>query len=719
MHKQGGILLGTGGDNGNGSAGTFYEGVMTSGYPADQVTDAVQANIVAAKYDVQTLKLSRVTTFVPRSSQDLTVTFTNTTDVTASGVQVSLTLPAGWQARADGTSGSTKVFSESVPQDGSVSATFHLTSSEHTGAGYVMAKADWRAPVRGGARSETISTRVRNAFPVKINEARFGATGNATDQFIELYNASESAVDLSRWTVVATASQRSPQRLMTIPSGAILAPKQYYLLGLSGSGLAAPASRGDSILHVRDTSGFVSGQGIEVDGEAVRVVSVGTPAGEVTTLFTPVTSGPWLTIPSGSTTIPVTSTLGFVANEKLAIDIGGHLEIATATAVGKPATQTVLAAAIARGDTSLQVAQASNVSPGDSLTIGAGQSQEKANVEAVTPDDQAGGAVKLSSPLHFDHARGVDVSDPGTGITFSPATRYPHRSGDAIQALGRGITLDHPLARDHEIGTAVVNPEVETAGYQGSSKPNQWFGIPLSATAGSIALMDPTGVVVVDAVVYGSQQSNSSANGTITSPELATLEGDQTNGGCIVVAPAAVNGGGTSVGRFPDGADTDSNCEDFHTQAAADLAARSSAGADNIKVSSVSGFRAGQSITVDVGLAHEDATIAGVGSPGGTETSEATRPGAIVVPVKSVVGFSIGETVTIGDGATSETAVIATVSRRGSLSVSVSAPFVHAHDHGEQISGSGITLNHALNSAHSSGVPVAANVPTPGGSNQY
>ena len=57
MHKQGAVLLGTGGDNGNGSAGTFYEGVMTIGYPTEATTDAVQANIVAARYDVQRVKL--------------------------------------------------------------------------------------------------------------------------------------------------------------------------------------------------------------------------------------------------------------------------------------------------------------------------------------------------------------------------------------------------------------------------------------------------------------------------------------------------------------------------------------------------------------------------------------------------------------------------------------------------------------------------------------
>ena len=35
MRKQGGIVLGNGGDNSNGSQGTFYEGVMTAGYPSD------------------------------------------------------------------------------------------------------------------------------------------------------------------------------------------------------------------------------------------------------------------------------------------------------------------------------------------------------------------------------------------------------------------------------------------------------------------------------------------------------------------------------------------------------------------------------------------------------------------------------------------------------------------------------------------------------------
>jgi hypothetical protein len=50
MHKEGAIILGIGGDNSKGAAGTFYEGVMTSGYPSDATENSVQANIASVGY---------------------------------------------------------------------------------------------------------------------------------------------------------------------------------------------------------------------------------------------------------------------------------------------------------------------------------------------------------------------------------------------------------------------------------------------------------------------------------------------------------------------------------------------------------------------------------------------------------------------------------------------------------------------------------------------
>ena len=50
MRKQGGIVLGVGGDNSPWGAGAFFEGVMVQGYSSDATDSAVQANIVSAGY---------------------------------------------------------------------------------------------------------------------------------------------------------------------------------------------------------------------------------------------------------------------------------------------------------------------------------------------------------------------------------------------------------------------------------------------------------------------------------------------------------------------------------------------------------------------------------------------------------------------------------------------------------------------------------------------
>ena len=55
---EGAIVLGIGGDNSHMADGTFFEGAMTSGFPADSIEDSVQANIVAAGYGKTTPPVS-------------------------------------------------------------------------------------------------------------------------------------------------------------------------------------------------------------------------------------------------------------------------------------------------------------------------------------------------------------------------------------------------------------------------------------------------------------------------------------------------------------------------------------------------------------------------------------------------------------------------------------------------------------------------------------
>jgi hypothetical protein len=55
MSKEGAIILGIGGDNSISGQGTFYEGVMTSGYPSDAIENEVAADIAAQHYAVTSL----------------------------------------------------------------------------------------------------------------------------------------------------------------------------------------------------------------------------------------------------------------------------------------------------------------------------------------------------------------------------------------------------------------------------------------------------------------------------------------------------------------------------------------------------------------------------------------------------------------------------------------------------------------------------------------
>jgi non-reducing end alpha-L-arabinofuranosidase len=89
MQKEGGILMGTGGDNSDWDTGSFFEGVMTSGYPTDAADDAVQANIVLAGY------VPYYTPIVPTSEQS-PQSWKYTTNTPASGWQNSSFDESGW-----------------------------------------------------------------------------------------------------------------------------------------------------------------------------------------------------------------------------------------------------------------------------------------------------------------------------------------------------------------------------------------------------------------------------------------------------------------------------------------------------------------------------------------------------------------------------------------------------------------------------------------------
>ncbi len=835
MRKQGAILLGNGGDNSNGSQGTFYEGAMTAAgtFLTDATDQLVQANIVAARYDVPRLSLAPssatgtppgLQTFSPGSSQDTTVTFTNTTGTPAVGVKLIISVPnKHWTSFVAGTTETSKTFADPVPPGSSVSAIFKITSGPSAFNGDLVGNASWTDQTNGRTQSDSTAEKVRNVRPIKINEFRIGSgsPNNSTDSFIELYNAGVGTVDISNWTLTEHPARQAIFSTVKIPAETKLAAGAYYLLGLSNSGLAVPARAGDTTIRVRSVTGMSAGDTVSVDtginAETRKITKVGTAASNHTTLWQPLPDGPVITIPVGSTNVPVTSVSGFVVGERIAIGYGDpypavarameRYEVATITAVGKPGTQAYLAADAPAGSTNIKVTSVSDISAGDKIrldidsvghgteTVTVARAGMQANLTHLSSDAKAGATnmkvhtargfvagdkisigtpanrqivtisgisaanpsdssidftpaldqahsngetvvgsgtgLDLAAPLKFNHAANLPFSDRGTGISFQPATAFAHSSNEPVQPLGTGITLDRPLSEEHAINSVVRDAAVTTEGYQGAPAPNQWFGGPefvttadlfgrsIAVREGSMVLRDESGLVV-DSLNYGGLVDPWAAEG------YQAASGFEQSG-CYAPTPWPSGGFGlafvaatnTSSGRFPDGADTDSNCSDFLRQAAGILATSSSVGATNIKVSTVEGFEPGQKIMIDTGANLEEAMISSVGTPGATTVGTATDAGATVVPVANVIGFRDGQTITIESGANSETATVASIRRFGATAIRITAPLNHSHSAGVQVAGTGITLTAALTRAHSGGVQVTDNVPTPGAPNRY
>ncbi len=847
MRKQGAILLGNGGDNSNGSQGTFYEGAMTAAntFPSDATDQKVQANIVAAHYAALPLSIAPASAtatppglqiFTPGSSQDTTVTFTNTTGAPAAGVELSISAPNNqWTSVVSGSTESSKTFSGPVAPGASVSATFKVTSGSDAVNGDLVANASWTG--QGGQKqSQTAAEKVRSVSPVRINEFRIssGPPANSTDSFIELYNAGANEVDISNWTLAEHPTQHAVFSTIRIPDATRIAPHGFYLFGLSNSGLAIPARAGDPAIQVRSTAGMSAGDTITIgtgsDAETRKIATAGTEASPSTTLWQPLPDGPVITIPAGSTNVPVTSVNGFKVGSRIALGYGAtypavarsteKYELATVTEVGKPGTQAYLGADAAAGSTNIKVTSVANISVGDKIrldidsvghgietvtvkqigteairsnlsapaeagatsvklrrsegfavgdkiNIGTPASLETVTVTAVSTPARTGapgrgGAFRgggsvdftpalakshisdetvmdpgtgldLAEPLKFNHASNLPFDDRGTGITFEPSTTFDHSSNEPVEALGTGITLDRPLSNDHPIDAVVRDAAVTTAGYQGTPEPNQWFGGPelftsaqgfgtawLSLKAGSMVLRDASGLIV-DSLNYGGLVDPWAAQG---------YQGISGAGktGCYVTAPGESGGYGpiappnaadTSAGRFPDGADTGSNCTDFHTSPATSLSVASAAGTNNIKVASVQGFSAGHNIRIDSGANLESARITAVGTAGATTTGADVAAGATEIPVANGRGFSDGQTIDIGTGPDSETAVIVRISRFPTSAITVSAPLAKAHSAGTEVSGTGITLAAPLTREHAEEAPVTGDIATPGAPNQY
>ena len=724
MRKQGAILLGNGGDNSNSSQGTFYEGAMTASgtFPADATDQQVQTNVVAAHYTVQPVTVAPASvaatppglqTFSPNSSQDTTVTFTNTTESPAAGVKLSIKLPGRhWSALIEGTAETSKTFSEPVAPGAIVSATFKITSGLAALNGDLAAEATWTSPANGAKNSETSAEKVRNVSPVKINEFRISSDSpaNPTDSFIELYNAGAKDIDISNWTLTEHPTQQAIFSTVKIPTGTRLPSRGFYLLGLANAGLAVSAHAGDKTVHVSSTTGISAGDEVSIDtgsgAETRKIAGIGTAATTRTTLWQPVPD-PVLTIPVGSTNVPVTSVAGFAVGEKIALGYGAtyptvartieKYEVATVTEVGKPGTQAYLASDAAAGATNIQVTSAANISAGDKIrldidSVGHGietvtitKVGTQANHTTLSANAESGATnIKVRSVNGFAVGGKIIIGTPvnqktytitavakqmpgGTGVDITPAFTEAHANGESVVSLGTGLELAAPLQFDHaanlpfsDRGTGISFAPA-TAFVHLSNEPVQAIGTGITLDR-ALARDHSIDTAVHDAkVTTAGYQGAPAPNQWFGGPILFANDG--VFGGRIMPVRA-----GNMVLRDPSGLVVDSLNYGLIVDpwAAEGYQATSGSTESGCRVAAPgAGTSAGRFPD-----GHDtDSNCTDFQSEPATVLAASSEPGGTNLKVASVAGFVPGQPIRIDTDANLETAVIATVGTAGGTTV--------------------------------------------------
>ena len=499
---------------------------------------------------------------------------------------------------------------------------------------------------------------------------------------------------------------------MKIPAGTKLATGGFYLLGLSNSGLAAPARKGDTVISVRSAAGMNAGDSIAIDTgaglETRKIVSVGTAAGADTTLWQPLPDGPVITIPVGSTNVPVTSVAGFAVGEKIALGYGAtypavakaieHYEVATVTDVGKPGTQAFLGVEAPAGSTNIKVTSVANISAGDKIRLdieSVGHGIETVTVTNVgTQSSRTSLAADVSAGATTIGVRNVNgfvvgdkltvgtpanretvtiatvgaASPAGASVTVTPALARAHLNREFVVAQGTGLDIAAPLRFTHAAnlpfsvrGTGITFKSA-TAFAHSSNEPVQPLGTGI--TLDSPLVKDHAiDAVVRDSVVaiagyQGTPAPNqwfggpafSTAAGTMVLRDAAGLVADSLNYG-LLVDPWASEG--------------------YH--------ATSGAGEGGCRVPTPGPGRGGPAAPA-ASTPHRSAGR----FPDGLDTdsnctdfllqpattlSAASGAGATNIKVASVADFAAGQAITIDAAANLETAAIATVGTAGATTV--------------------------------------------------
>jgi hypothetical protein len=109
------------------------------------------------------------------------------------------------------------------------------------------------------------------------------------------------------------------------------------------------------------------------------------------------------------------------------------------------------------GPTTLRVASVANFAAGDTISIDTGASQETRTV-VTAGGTGANAALTVSEPFATIHSIGaavLNLTRPGTGVSFTPALANAHDVLSTVASPGTGITFSTGIGAAHAGGTAI------------------------------------------------------------------------------------------------------------------------------------------------------------------------------------------------------------------------------------------------------------------------
>lgn len=124
------------------------------------------------------------------------------------------------------------------------------------------------------------------AARVLITELQVGSTDSASDEFVELYNPNDTAIDISGWNMYyKSATGKTWTKKASIPANTILGPNQYWVMSSSPGGdsnLTSGMAQSSGNVQLRDTAGVMIDQLAWGEGDSPLGTPVPSPAlGEI------------------------------------------------------------------------------------------------------------------------------------------------------------------------------------------------------------------------------------------------------------------------------------------------------------------------------------------------------------------------------------------------------------------------------------------------------